>query len=174
MEKAQIRAIKCLPQIITTHKQKRQLANQGHTDSNAHMWCVDYLPEWPCVNEILYGAELRTNRSPETHCWFLKLDFLFCDRVRQVRQRLRDMLCYFSKRFCLFIATFVNKYRYIYTYAHQDTCITYLSLLTSTKTGTDLNKMVEVCPKPCAPHSDKWVYCYHGDCSQDYSCKGQR
>ena len=148
MEKAQIRAIKCLPQIITTHKQKRQLANQGHTDSNAHMWCVDYLPEWPCVNEILYGAELRTNRSPETHCWFLKLDFLFCDRVRQVRQRLRDMLCYFSKRFCLFIATFVNKYRYIYTYAHQDTCITYLSLLTSTKTGTETMNMNETGPLP--------------------------
>ena len=33
MEKAQIKVMKCFPQIIIIYKQMRQLANQGHADA---------------------------------------------------------------------------------------------------------------------------------------------
>ena len=76
MEKAQIRVIKCFPQIIITYKWMRQLANQGHADSNVLMWSeytyVNCLSEQPQENEILYGTELHTSHTahkPTSDSW---------------------------------------------------------------------------------------------------------
>ena len=92
------------------------------------------LPPWTTSGEwdTVWGWASYQPHSPETHFWFLKLDFLFGDRVRPVRHSLNDLLCYFSK---IFLSNCCHICKYV-TYIN-DKCITDHLLLSRPKIGTE-------------------------------------
>ena len=110
-------------------------------DLGVLMWLPPWTTSWKW--DTVRGWASYQPHSPETHFWFLKLDFLSVTRSDQ--WDIACMICYitFPKYFCLIIATFVNK-----SPLQSDKCITDHLLLSRPKTGTKNRNMSEIEPPP--------------------------